>query len=122
MALKILIEGLQDDKELAGWDEVDRLTILRGTDLQSPGYQHICHLRDNFVVNASYGSHICVVLEPIGPSVGELALSLSSPLRLTFIKRVAHHVLVYLLSINFIVYVRSFIQVSGAPSPWNLPH
>lgn len=114
------MEGLENAKELAGWDEVEIMTVLRDAGPRLPGYKYICHFRDSFVVKASYGFHTCVVLEPMGPSVHELAATFSIPLRLVFTKRMARHVL---LTLDFLHQVGGIVHTGkSTPSPRNFPH
>ncbi|PPQ66988.1 hypothetical protein CVT26_009947 [Gymnopilus dilepis] len=73
--------------------ELSKLQILRDTNPNSPGYRHICHLRDNFTIEGPHGAHVCLVLDPMRVSVFDIFRAFRIILPLDLLKRISKHVL-----------------------------
>lgn len=60
---------------LYGEKHIDELNILQRTasvDPQHPGFSRIVQLLDHFEYNGPHGLHLCLVLEVLGPSLGDV--------------------------------------------------
>ena len=93
-ALKVQISELTTYK--GPQHELSKLQILRDTNPNSPGYRHICHLRDNFTIEGPHGAHVCLVLDPMRVSVFDIFRAFRIILPLDLLKRISKHVLMAL--------------------------
>ena len=66
VALKVLKSNVDSARELA------ILTTVSNYDVQHPGYGHVLRLLDHFNHTGPNGTHLCVVTEALGPSIGDL--------------------------------------------------
>lgn len=60
---------------LYGEKHIDELNILQRTasaNPQHPGHDRIIQLLDHFQLEGPHGIHLCLVLEVLGPSLGEI--------------------------------------------------
>lgn len=92
-AMKVLVADLTTDT--SGVDELGCLQILAATNIHSPGYRHISHLLDHFTHQGPNGTHICLVLEPLGLSCLDVYRALPI-MPFSLIKRICKHVLLSL--------------------------
>ncbi|KAF9445372.1 kinase-like protein [Macrolepiota fuliginosa MF-IS2] len=93
VAIKIMIAALDDPTQRGDWDESEMMKILRDRNPSSPGYQHVCHLRDDFVVEGPNGRHNCLVLDPLGVTALEIGRAFAGPIPLVILKRMIRHIL-----------------------------
>ncbi|RPB18833.1 kinase-like protein [Terfezia boudieri ATCC MYA-4762] len=66
VALKILKANIESPWELA------IVTTLSDYDVKHPGYSRVLRLLDHFNHTGSNGTHLCLVAEVLGPSIGDL--------------------------------------------------
>ena len=70
VALKVLTADA-----LSGESHIDVLNMLlraTSTDPQHPGFSRIVQLLDHFEYKGPHGLHLCLVLEVMGPSLGDI--------------------------------------------------
>ena len=93
-ALKVLVGHLTGNE--FGHDELGLLKIAHDANHDTPGYDHVCHLRDGFVLEGPHGSHTCLVLDAMGVNVLDIFRSIAGPMPTFLLKRITKHTLLAL--------------------------
>lgn len=93
-ALKVLTGKMTHDT--TGWDEPGILKTLRDQNPGADGYQHLCHLLDDFMVEGPHGAHICLVTELMGPTLLDIFRGVPGAMPLPLVKRISRHILLAL--------------------------
>lgn len=88
VALKILTHN--SGTPALSFDEVGFLTHIKETNPTHPGREHVVRMKHHFNHIGPNGTHICIALEVLGPSIREIQrLFRGSGLPQIFVKRVA---------------------------------
>ncbi|KAH8928707.1 kinase-like protein [Atractiella rhizophila] len=90
-ALKVLRASCTDDPH--GLNELEMLTICRGSNPAAKGYGYLLHLKDHFRVEGPNGTHVCHVTDAFLTDTLRIYRGFQGPVPLPVVKRIFSDVL-----------------------------